>query len=264
MQLKFKRTMGFGDIIMLSGCIAEERRRYDNPTIILQTNFPEISTLVDVDIAVNWDMPAGVVCDMDGVYERRRGKDIAPPWIAYADFLFEKYDVQSILPVLKEGQPCGAINQEYAVIHPSVSSRSRTISKGVWEMVCAWLSSRGIQPIVIGSGKDYVLYHGINKHGEYTLAQIKTLIEGAKMFVGMDSGIMHIAQGTKTPIVAVFTIADPINRIWRPENTNVILGKCFGCLSNKIGAFSIEDCENNLICTDISSKQVLKVIKGLL
>lgn len=54
----------------------------------------------------------------------------------------------------------------------------------------------------------------VNLAGETTLPQLADVIAGAELFIGADSGVMHIAAATGTPVIGLF---GPSNAAaWRP------------------------------------------------
>ena len=54
----------------------------------------------------------------------------------------------------------------------------------------------------------------INLIGKTSLPQLAEVIAGADLFIGADSGVMHIAAATDTPIVSIFGPSNP--DAWRP------------------------------------------------
>lgn len=73
--------------------------------------------------------------------------------------------------------------------------------------------------------------------GELSIGEVKALCETASIFVGPDSGIMHIADTLGTPCVALFGKAEL--RLWHPwQSTHIVLRPCLelvcdGCEHNK-------------------------------
>jgi heptosyltransferase-1 len=66
--------------------------------------------------------------------------------------------------------------------------------------------------------------------GRLNLIETKELIARAALFAGPDSGPMHIASATRTPIVALFGPTDPAHFApWRTENRLTILQKDLDC-----------------------------------
>ncbi len=66
--------------------------------------------------------------------------------------------------------------------------------------------------------------------GRLNLIETKELIAKAALFVGPDSGPMHIASATRTPIVAFFGPTDPAHFApWRTEDRLTVLQKDLAC-----------------------------------
>jgi heptosyltransferase-1 len=66
--------------------------------------------------------------------------------------------------------------------------------------------------------------------GRLNLIETKELIARAALFAGPDSGPMHIASATRTPIVALFGPTDPAHFApWRTEGRLTILQKNLDC-----------------------------------
>jgi N-acetylglucosaminyldiphosphoundecaprenol N-acetyl-beta-D-mannosaminyltransferase len=58
----------------------------------------------------------------------------------------------------------------------------------------------------------------LNLAGKTTLPQLAGVIQQADLFIGADSGVMHIASATGTPIIAVFGPSN--HRAWSPWTPN--------------------------------------------
>ena len=65
-----------------------------------------------------------------------------------------------------------------------------------------------------------------------SLEQIKTLLAGAALFIGNDSGPAHMAAAFGLPVVALFGSSD--REIWRPWRTESVV------LSSPHGIHSID------------------------
>ena len=124
------------------------------------------------------------------------------------------------------------------------------------------------QVLLIGGNQDNGLNQQIQKRfsndiknlaGQLTLLETKKLIEKAKLFIGNDSGPMHIAAFSGTPTIGIMgpnlpEISGPIGR-----NTRAIYKKQFCSPCNQRG------CQHNYICIkDISVDDVDKEISELI
>ena len=115
-----------------------------------------------------------------------------------------------------------------------------------------------IPTIVVGSMDDFGLDRAdIDLRGKLSLKEIYAYIDKADAFIGLDSGIMHIAQGTQTPVVGIFSIASPEFRVWREAKTTAICptSDCRFCLSRLKPTESVNcdklDCIKSITVKDI-------------
>jgi heptosyltransferase-1 len=123
----------------------------------------------------------------------------------------------------------------YVVLHQAVSWDNRTWPKHYWDVVVKRLLQDGLKIAIIGRKKDFSYEldsRVINLHSQLSLSQIKELIAKSQLFIGPDSGMLHIAMTTITPIIGLFTIADPKLRVTRAENVTSLVPQslCRFCL----------------------------------
>lgn len=90
---------------------------------------------------------------------------------------------------------------------------------------------------------------GVNAAGELAVRESAALLSRCSLYVGNDTGTMHLAAVVGTPCVAIFAAIDWKNR-WMPfGEKNVIFRKsveCEGCLT--------PNCPNNNLCLDLVSE----------
>jgi ADP-heptose:LPS heptosyltransferase len=59
--------------------------------------------------------------------------------------------------------------------------------------------------------------------GEFSLAELRALVDAAALYIGGDSGPLHIAATTRTPIVALFGPTLPERSLpWRDPSAGAI------------------------------------------
>jgi ADP-heptose:LPS heptosyltransferase len=118
--------------------------------------------------------------------------------------------------------PCSR-NGPYAVLHPMASSTEKTWPRERFLDVAKHLRDLGIEPLFV-AGADEDL-SGFGEHCCFQgapLEEVKSLLAGAALFVGNDSGPAHIAAAFGRPVVVLFGSSDVEN--WRPWRTeNVVL-----------------------------------------
>jgi ADP-heptose:LPS heptosyltransferase len=111
----------------------------------------------------------------------------------------------------------------YAVLHPLASSPEKTWPRENFLAVAKHLRDLGIEPLfVAGANED------LSAFGEHccfqgaALEEVKSLLAGAALFVGNDSGPAHIAAAFGRPVIVLFGSSDVEN--WRPWRTqNVVM-----------------------------------------
>lgn len=122
------------------------------------------------------------------------------------------------LPPPAEGIPRIAVPsapvQDFAIIHPFASRRDKRWPLENFQQVAAQL---GI-PVQWCAGPQEHLEGAIRMDDLYELA---CWISTARVYIGNDSGIAHLAAAVGTPVVAIFLASDP--RVWAPRGPHVTI-----------------------------------------
>jgi ADP-heptose:LPS heptosyltransferase len=107
----------------------------------------------------------------------------------------------------------------YAVIHPFASAPQKTWPAGHFIAVAEHLRDKaGLEPVFLaGPADDPDAFAGFRTVRNAPLAQVKSLMAGAQIFIGNDSGPAHIAAAFGVPVVVLFGSSDPVN--WSPWRT---------------------------------------------
>jgi heptosyltransferase III len=106
----------------------------------------------------------------------------------------------------------------YAVIHAVAATPEKTWPAGGFLAVGEYLERAGISPVFIGgSGDDLSPFARFRTLRGAPLSEIKSLLAGAALFVGNDSGPAHMAAAFGVPVVVIFGASDPA--IWGPWRT---------------------------------------------
>ena len=102
-------------------------------------------------------------------------------------------------------QPC-ARRRPYAVIHPTAAARYKTWHPSGFVAVAKHVGDvHGLDPIFIGnSGDDMAPFKDFECVIGAPLGDIKSMLSGASLFVGNDSGPAHIAAAFSVPLVVLF------------------------------------------------------------
>ena len=113
--------------------------------------------------------------------------------------------------------------QAYAVLHPYPKYAYKMWRQDGWIELAHWLQQQGLA-IVLTGGPDAneITYaeqiarqaSALNLSGQLSLAATAELITHAKLFVGPDTAVTHIAAAVGAPTIALFGPSNPIK--WGP------------------------------------------------
>lgn len=118
-----------------------------------------------------------------------------------------------------EGKPSG----DYAVIHAAPMFRYKQWTAEGWRDVAAQLKARGLRVIATGGPaadeRAYLddIWNGadvVRLDGKLNWGQLSGLLGDAKVFIGPDTSVTHLAAACGCPTVALFGPTDP--RLWGP------------------------------------------------
>ena len=107
----------------------------------------------------------------------------------------------------------------YGVIHPMASALDKTWGSSNFLAVAEHIERNlGLEPIFIaGSGESLVAFDRYRCVCGATLEEVKSLLAGAALFVGNDSGPAHMSAAFGLPVVVLFAASNPA--IWGPWQT---------------------------------------------
>jgi ADP-heptose:LPS heptosyltransferase len=106
----------------------------------------------------------------------------------------------------------------YAVVHPVAAAPEKTWPAERFRSVAEHLSGQGLEPVFIaGPEDDLSAFQPFRTIVGAPLAEIKSLVRGATLFIGNDSGPAHMAAAFGIPVVVMFGPSDPV--VWAPWRT---------------------------------------------
>jgi lipopolysaccharide heptosyltransferase III len=101
----------------------------------------------------------------------------------------------------------------FAVIHPFSGGAKKN-----WPLAnFRALAARLALPVKWSAGPEEPLDEAVRFDDLYALA---CWLSTARVYIGNDSGISHLAAAVGTPVVAIFTTTDP--RVWAPRGAHVL------------------------------------------
>jgi ADP-heptose:LPS heptosyltransferase len=107
----------------------------------------------------------------------------------------------------------------YAVLHPMASEPQKIWPHSNFLVIADHIERNlGLEPIFIsGQGESLAAFNRYTSIEGASLEEIKSLLAGAALFIGNDSGPAHMAAAFGIPVVVMFGSSDP--DIWRPWQT---------------------------------------------
>lgn len=126
---------------------------------------------------------------------------------------------------LEQEFPFLAEHTGFAVLHPHPQWTYKQWTAEGWIAVGLHLKGLGLKLVLSGGSAqeevDYVANiqsrlpeDTINLAGQVSLAQLATIIAQAKLYIGPDTGITHLAAATGIPVIALYGPTNPVK--WAP------------------------------------------------
>ncbi|MGB9364890.1 MAG: glycosyltransferase family 9 protein [Xanthobacteraceae bacterium] len=125
--------------------------------------------------------------------------------------------------VAPRGLPRSGIapDRPYAVIHAAPMFRYKRWTVDGWQVLAAGLDARGVTVVATGGPDDrgylddvWSGQPGVRRIDVLTWPELAALIAGARVYVGPDTSVTHLAAATGTATIALFGPTDP--RLWAP------------------------------------------------
>jgi ADP-heptose:LPS heptosyltransferase len=174
-------------------------------------------------------------------------------------------------------------SKPYVVCHLGASNSLKFWPSQSWCLLMDELKSKNFEIFIsVGPREEYLIeevdpdhqYHHIA--GTYSLIEMWSLIEDAKLLISVDTGIAHLAKLTGTPIVTLFGPGSPVTHgaggFWKTLLNSEVTVSDFTCRNQNIlfrrkvewvkrCGRSVYECKTPGACMEaITPKQVLNVL----
>lgn len=123
-------------------------------------------------------------------------------------------------------------NTPFAIITPGATYPNRQMPSSTFNEINLHLIKNGITPVALGApsvgtrtvhfNPDYDFSNVIDLRGKTTLLQALKIMENAKLVIGLDNGLLHLAACTTTPIIFGYNIASPEHRRPRRKKGTIL------------------------------------------
>ena len=140
-----------------------------------------------------------------------------------------------------------------ALLHPAAAFDTKQWATENFARVAEFLHEKGFSVVAIAARKEREVLENLKKlagapvtiFDDLTLPEITALAAKAKIFVGNDSGIAHIAAAVQTPLVVIFGSSN-INhwRPWTDAPNQIVQAKmaCQPCAGHFCAEFDKPEC----------------------
>lgn len=163
-------------------------------------------------------------------------------------------------------------NYPFALIHPASAFETKRWAVENFAAVIKYLYERGIVSVAVGTKDDLPVLMDLFDQSplavllhDKTLPEITALAAKAKVFVGNDSGIAHIAAAVNTPSVVIFGSSNVEH--WRPwtDAPNEVVTEnlpCAPCAGYKCGEFEEPQCIRRITVERVTAALERVLIKS--
>jgi len=291
----FSRYTGMGDIICTIPAARELIKRHPKATFIYNchTDFTDIPRLTKIADHITSLEPIGLVGHwysflLGGFYHFAHGDDL--PDSGCKEPMVVEFCRQFQLPVSEEHPElvAGAAAQEKAektlrakdlqldsliLIQPGPSWPVREWPEENWTQLLAGLREAGFSNVGqlgvskymnFGKVQVPVVPGAISLINEFSIEECIAAISEARLFIGIDSGLLHIAAGTRTPSVGIFGMTLPEYRFSPGFRSHFVTNRvdCAGCEHRKPRLHWVTGCPYDIKC--MKTLPVERVLKACL
>jgi len=277
----FSRYTGMGDIICTLPAARELMKRHPGSTFIYNCHpdFAAVPKLAGVADRITTLEPIGIVGHrykflLTGFYHFAHGDDL--PGLSSHEPMVTEFCRQFNLPILEEHPdlPVTEAGREKALavfaekkldlsalvlIHPGPSWKVREWPRENWTRLVAALRERGYTSIAQLGVARYVNFGqmaietipgAVSLVDEFSVEECVAAIAQAKLFIGIDSGLLHIAAGTRTPSVGIFGMTLPEFRFSKDFRKDFVTNRveCAGCEHRKPRLHWVTGCPYDIKC----------------
>ena len=237
-------TVAMGDVIAAVPAIKHMAETYPdlNYIVVVKKHFMTLFPFVpefrfrDFDVKENmWDIPSNFALSLINQQKNGRITRITPKSIHLTDCGSLLLTGRLLTGRARDYVPLKEVNVDHfgidfsncAIIVATFRDETRKIEADVMYDVCKYLQLKGVTPVIIGKTEDLneatrddikpktdiLAEEGIiDLRNKTSISELATIIGKSKMIIGADSGPIHLAGTTSTPIICVYTSVSPEHR----------------------------------------------------
>lgn len=229
-----------GDVLLTTPIVKELKNKFPDSYLVFMTKYPEIlQNNPYVDEIIRFEPKGGIDVVFNLMSELYPDIPIVEAYGKITRLLIEHPQIEFYLSNQEREWTNRYMktlsiqdNRGFVVIHPMSGNRIKWWNANSYQAVSDYILSRKLQVVTVGSSMDCVELRGtINLIGKLSLRQSAALISRAKLFVGLDSVPMHVANAFKIPSVILFGSTSPREVLVDARNVKIIQSSeyCLGC-----------------------------------
>ena len=259
LNILVQRRASIGDVIMTTGVVRELKKQYGgNANIVVATDVLEVYKnnphIVGVVPVASVDPKQfDVVYNLDDAYELN-------PYTNYIDaYFYRVFGASASLNKSVELFPTPEdydlvkMDGDYIVVHlRNWHWAAKNIDMAVWFEVFAQVFEKNdnIKVVCVGGSTDHFVDHPlfIDARDKYTSQQLKALCDGARCFVGIDSGPFQCAAASSTHIIGLLTHLLP---------ERIMPQRKYEPMYNATAIQTLEDCAG---CNDTQTRPIHQIV----
>lgn len=254
---------GLGDELMLTA-VAHAARVAGSPLHIL-TNLSELWRGNSDPLSVQSDVEHWFYAQRRGwvtteiihlAYESHRVQHIARQMAAHIGVEL----AEDWRPILIPAQSAPQREPRLLVVQNSCrGARYQALTKewpqDCWTRLSRALRQEGFRLVQLGTNQDPILPEAEDWRGRTTLAEAVAWMRRAICFIGLESGLMHVAAAVHTPAVIIYGGRTRPSQTGYANHTNLFQDPgCAGCALN-------DNCPNGMRCMEIPVETVLAALR---
>jgi len=218
-----KRKYAIGDTLLVEPLIRAIKQVRPLSPVFVETDFPDLFTNhPDIKLASSSfaSMKGAMVIDLNQSYERRTNIHIV---YAYRDVARQQIldlpepELKTKLYLNQQDrewtrfhrEDAGIRSDKVCVICPDESWTGKTWKSEKWEELAKKLVSEGWHVVAVGSKeKPWQISHCIDCTKRFSIRSLAAFIETCQLFIGHDSGPMHISLSVGAPTIGLFGVTN--------------------------------------------------------
>lgn len=266
-----KRSNATGDALVATGVCSALKKKYPDAKIMFSSLFPDVAAnnpYIDefVPIGNITKTTPTVFYNLDLSYEWRPKVNILD---AYAEACGVKAKDCTMF-LAKEEFKKFELPNDFIVIHPGKTNwAGRDWPHENFVELATRLQKLGHKIVCVGKHSEDAIPCELDTRGQTNIFQLAWIMSKAKLFIGIDSFPMHVAQIANIPGISFFGCIDPKLRIYNKKMVAITAKdlSCLGCHHRRPAPSTVtKTCETRTLdCIKmVSVNDMLDVVKSML